>query len=103
MRGSWKYNLRRFHDTFATVTNTKKPMCGVSSMAQRVMCLSVLRGVLNIDYREIILHWYDLNRGAEKYMDENWSRFVPLIHTVCLRPEENENIIKGKYLQITQK
>lgn len=78
-------------------------MSGVSSMAQGMMCLSGSRGGLNIDYREIILRWCDLNRGAEKYMDENWCRFVPLIHTVCLRPEEYENTIKEKYLQIMQK
>lgn len=102
-RGSWRYNLRRFHDAFATATDTKRLMCGVSSVAQGVTCLSGLRGGLSIDYREIILLWCDLNGGAENYMDKNWTRFVPLIHTVCLRPEEDENTIKQKYLQIVQK
>lgn len=72
-------------------------------MAQGVMCLSGLRGGLNIDHREIILLWCDLNGGAENYMDKNWTRFVPLIRTMCLRPEEDENTIKQKYLQIMQK
>lgn len=39
----------------------------------------------------------------KNYMDENWTRFVPLIHTTCLRPEEDENTTKQKYLQIMQK
>lgn len=31
------------------------------------------------------------------------SRFVPFIYTICLRPKENENAVKQKYLQIMQK
>lgn len=78
-------------------------MCEVSSMAQGVMCLDGLRGGLNMDYREIILLWCDLNGGAENYMDENWTRFVTLIRTIYLKPKEDENTIKQKYLQIMQK
>lgn len=78
-------------------------MCEVSSMALGVLCLIGLRGGLNIDYREIVLLWCDLNGGAENCMDENWTRFVTLIHTICLKPKEDENTIKQKYLQIMQK
>jgi len=70
-------------------------------MAQGVM--SGLRGGLNIDCRELILLWWDLNGRAENYMEESWTRFVPLLHTICLRPEEDENTIKQKYLLIMQK
>lgn len=78
-------------------------MCGVSSVAQGVTCSSRLRGGLGIDYREIILLWCDLNGGAESYVDKNWTRFFPLIRTVCLTPEKEENTTKQKYLQIMQK
>lgn len=72
-------------------------------MAQGVMCLDGLRDGLTGDYREIVLLWCDLNGGAEYYMDKNWTRFVTLIQSIYLKPKENENTIKQKYLQIMQK
>lgn len=36
-------------------------------------------------------------------MDENGTRFVTLIRTIYLKPKEDENTIKQKYLQIMQK
>lgn len=78
-------------------------MCEVSSMAQGVMYLNGLRGGLNIDYRELILLWCDLNGGAQNCMDKSWTRFVTLIHAIYLKPKKDENIIKQQYLQIMQK
>lgn len=72
-------------------------------MAQGVMCLNGLRGGLSTDYREIILLWRDLNGGAGNYLHKNWTRFVTLTHTIYLKPKEDENTIKQKYLQIMQK